>query len=175
MSLMEVLKACLKAQGKDAQIRSSLETHDYFIEKTEENIKSYSQDVITAIRNQDLDALQFFYSQGRTLQSCNEFGESLIHMACRRGFNGVVEFLVREAGVSIKVIDDYGRTPMHDACWTASPNFDLMEMLLDVEPSMILLCDKRGHTPLDYTRREHWDKWARFLIKRYQSKQPTIV
>ena len=170
MSPMEVLKACLKAQGKDSKINSSIETQDYFIENTEENIASYSQDVITAIRDQNLDALQTFHSQGRTLQSCNRFGESLIHMACRRGFNDVVYFLVKEAGVSIKVRDDYGRTPMHDACWAASPNFDLMEMLLDEEPSMILLCDKRGHTPLHYVRTEHWDMWVQFLIKRYKIK-----
>ena len=36
-------------------------------------------------------------------------------------------------------------------------------MLIEREPDFLMLCDKRGHTPLAYVRREKWGDWARFL------------
>jgi hypothetical protein len=40
----------------------------------------------------------FGIRMGELFQAANEFGESLLHMACRRGFLDVVKFLVDEAG-----------------------------------------------------------------------------
>jgi len=165
---LEVLMASLKELGHDATVKDAATLPDYFVEFTEEHMAGYDQDIIQAIRGQDIETLRKYHAAGRTLQCCNRFGESLIHMACRRGFNDVASFLMNEAGVSIKVKDDYGRTPMHDACWAVTPNFELMNMLLDKEPEMILIRDKRGHTPLDYVRRNHWDLWVNYLLRRYK-------
>ena len=74
----------------------------------------------------------------------------------------MVRFLLDE-GVSVRLRDDYGRTPLHDALWTQEPEFDLVELLVRVCPDLLLITDKRGFTPLSYVRRDHWIPWCQFL------------
>jgi len=90
---------------------------DFFVEVTEQRIADYDHDIVQAIRKGDVEMLRDLLSKGKCMQACNKFGESLVHMACRRGFSDVVSFLLHEAKVSLRVKDDYGRTPFHDACW----------------------------------------------------------
>ena len=143
----------------------SLSVDDFFIQHTEEQIKAYDVQVIQAVRSQDIDQLRNMHKAGRQLQCANKFGESLIHMACRRGFVDVVRFLVDEAGVSVRVRDDYGRTALHDACWTSEPNEELVEYLIRQCPELLLMSDKRGNAPFEYVRREHWGQWLKFVLE----------
>lgn len=133
---------------------------------TEEDMANYDVDVVTATREEELETLRSMHAQGRTLSCCNRYGESLLHMACRRGFTDIVRFLVQEANVQIRVTDDCGRTPMHDALWNRDCQFGIVDLLLNLDPSLFLLCDKHGHTPFMYARREHWDVWKQFLWDR---------
>jgi ankyrin repeat protein len=167
-SPQEYIMSTLKSMGIPVQIKNSLELEDFFVAPTEEEISHYSHDVITAIRNQNVDQLREFHENGRPLKSSNRFGESLLHMACRRGFLEVASFLINEAGVTVQVRDDYGRTPMHDACWTTEPNFELLEMLMRKCPSLLFLKDRRGHAPLQYARKEHWKSYIQFLSQRHE-------
>jgi ankyrin repeat protein len=98
--------------------------------------------------------------QARTF---NKFGESILHLACRHGKTGIVEFLMFQAGSSPRVICDSGRTPMHDACWTATPNFECIRLVLKEVPDLLLIADKRGFTPLVYLPRDTWGEWSDFL------------
>jgi hypothetical protein len=84
---------------------------------TEEHMANYDLDVVSATRENNLSLLQELFSQGRSLSCCNRYGESLLHMACRRGFEEIVTFLTQGAGVEIRITDDCGRTPLHDALW----------------------------------------------------------
>lgn len=139
----------------------------FFTKPSEEEMAAYDSDIVNTIRARDIARLRSYHKEGRSLNACNRFGESLLHMACRRGHADVVSFLVDEAGVKINVRDDYGRTPFHDACWTSNPNFDVMDVLLNITDSRMLLTeDVRGHTPFDYARKEHWDSWVQFLMRR---------
>ena len=63
----------------------------------------------------------------------------------------------------MRVRDDVGRNPLHDACWTKEPSLDLVRMILEREPDLAILADRRGHTPLGYVRAEHWRVWDEFL------------
>ena len=144
-------------------ITPSLSIDNFFIQHTEEQIKAYDVQVIQAMRSQDIDQLRNMHKTGRQLQCANKFGESLIHMACRRGFVDVVRFLVDEAGVSVRVRDDYGRTALHDACWTSEPNEELVEYLIRQCPELLLMSDRRGNAPFEYVRREHWGRWVKFV------------
>lgn len=136
-----------------------------FLKPTEDMIASYKVEVIEAVRQRDIEALRKLHNDGESLQCCNRFGESLIHMACRRGYTDVVRFLVEEAKVSLMVRDDYGRTPLHDACWTPSPRFDLVQFIIEQVPELLCVKDVRGHTPLNYVRKEDWSVWRSFLDK----------
>lgn len=146
-----------------------------FVKPTKEELLAYNHEVVQAVRTRNMDKLKQLHSSGQSLRCCNRFGESLIHMACRRGYEDIATFLIEEAGVSIRIQDDFGRTPMHDACWTSDPNFELMDMLIRQDPGLLLVSDVRGHTPFDYARREHWGQWVSFLTKRKQLFHEKVV
>jgi ankyrin repeat protein len=149
-----------------SQFRKGPFRSDAFSKPTKEQLAGYDIHVVSAIRTSNLDKLKELHQAGKTMNACNQFGESLIHMACRRGDVGVVKFMLSCDDVKVNVRDDYGRTPLHDACWTSTPNFDVMELLLEViDPELLLAEDVRGHTPFCYARREHWAEWVEFLAK----------
>lgn len=136
-----------------------------FTQPTQRQIEAYSNsaDALDAIRSCDVDKLRQLLACGIPLEACNRFGESLLHMACRRSNAKVVSFLLHEANVSPKIRDDYGRTPLHDACWRGNPEYDIVEMILRVEPRLAFVEDVRGHAPFRYARKEHWPAWNEFL------------
>ncbi|OEU06641.1 ankyrin [Fragilariopsis cylindrus CCMP1102] len=108
--------------------------------------------------------------------ACNRFGESILHIACRRGHLEMVKFLIDEVGLRIDTIrDDYHRTPLHDAFWTPVASYDVVDFLLQ-QPNVVqllLLKDVRGYTPLDYARSEDRGKWLRFLWERKAILRPS--
>ena len=134
-----------------------------FLTPTKEQIMAYNNGVITAVRTSDVEALRQSYAGGQNLRCCNRFGESLLHVACRRASADVVAFLLNEANVSPCLRDDFGRTPLHDACWRGSPEYDIFELLLSKEPRLAFVADVRGHKPFQYVRKEHWADWKNFL------------
>lgn len=164
MSPADFLTTLGQATGFDTKILPTLSC-DSFQPPTDEQIELYDLEVMTAVREQKIDVLRTMHEAGRCLQCCNRFGESLLHMACRRGFVDVVKFMIQEANVSLYVKDDYGRTPMHDAFWAPVPNFPLMELLIKNAPEQIFLSDVRGHTPLSYTRKSDWLQWKKWLVE----------
>ena len=139
----------------------------FFTKPREKEIASYDMEMVDAIRSRDIDKLREFHKEGKSLNACNRFGESLLHMCCRRGDTDLVKFLVEEIGVRINVKDDFGRTPLHDACWTPTPNFEIVDSILKAtDTNLLLAADIRGHTPFDYARKEHWEAWLKFFHER---------
>lgn len=138
---------------------------DFFLQMTDENMKAYTNEMVKAVRTEDMETLNTFLNDGKNLQCCNRFGESIISMACRNRSASVVDFLLNKAKVSIRICDDYGRTPLHDACWV-DPDFKLIDMLVEECPDLFLICDKRGHSPLSYTQKEYHANWNSFLWKK---------
>jgi len=145
---------------------TSFKCYDSFSKPTDKELAAYDIQVVSAIRNCNLQKLKELHQGGKTMNACNQFGESLMHMACRRGDVNIVKFMLSCKDVKVNVRDDYGRTPMHDACWTSTPNFEVMELLLEaVGPELLFVKDVRGHSPFCYARREHWGEWVAFLTK----------
>mmetsp|Transcript_16151 Transcript_16151/g.24423 ORF Transcript_16151/g.24423 Transcript_16151/m.24423 type:complete len:816 (-) Transcript_16151:9-2456(-) len=166
---IDVVKEALSSRGEDANIKPTVDMPDDFFKQCEE---MYIQEAVDAVRSSDVDTLRQLAAAGKNLQCGNRFGETLIHLACRRSHQDVVAFLIKEAGVSIKVRDDFGRTPMHDACWRCSVDLKLMDLLIDSCPELLMLSDKRGHTPLDYARREHWEVLIPYLMEKKDKFRP---
>jgi ankyrin repeat protein len=151
-------------KGKEILLNPSQRS---FTKPSEDFTDSYDLEVVRAIREKDLTKLRSMLEEGKSFDASNRFGESLMHMACRRGSSEVVNFLIDEAQVQVDVRDDFGRTALHDACWTPVPNFDVMDALMkQISPDMLLSEDVRGHTPFHYARKEHWDDWVTFLRER---------
>jgi len=136
---------------------------NFFDVISEKEMQSYP-DVIGAVRQNDVSELRLLQESGHSLNCCNAFGESLIHVACRRGFVNTVTMLLEQPNLCVRIVDDCGRTPLHDLCWNPSPQLELCKLLLEREPSLLFFKDKRNFTPFDYTRKEHWTVWKRFLM-----------
>jgi ankyrin repeat protein len=158
----------LKSNGLVVKIESSLAFKGFFSEHTEEEVNTYNHDALGAIRSQNIETLREFHQSGRPLKCSNSFGESLLHMACRRGFVDVASFLIKKAGVTVRVRDDYGNTHLRDVCWTCEPNFDLFELIMTVCPDLIFMSDRHGNWPLEYARREHWGAYVKLLSERHE-------
>lgn len=137
-----------------------------FVEPTEEMMAGYTFETMNAIRRQDVSVLRELVNKNVPLDCCNRYGEALIHWVCRRGNLEMAKFLVEEANVTLMVRDDFGRSALHFACWTSQPSFELVDYILRVVPDLFAVKDVRGHTPLDYVRKEHWKEWNAFLNKR---------
>jgi hypothetical protein len=134
---------------------------------TEQDITSYDLELVKVVRSKNVNRLREMFSEGRSLNACNQYGESLVHMVCRRGDIEILKFMIEEAKVSFTIKDDFGRNPFHDACWTPTPNFEFMDMLIAAADTSLLLAeDVRGNIPFDYARREHHEKWFTYLDKR---------
>ena len=127
--------------------------------------------LVQVIRTNNVRQARHLYHAGKlTVNACNPFGESILHLACRRGLYEMVQFLVEEVGIALDTQrDDYHRTVLHDVLWSAS-DFDttanLVKYLLLTCAStaaLLLVEDVRGYTPFDYARAEHRGKWLHFL------------
>jgi hypothetical protein len=134
---------------------------------SEKQIRDYDNDLVWAIRNSDLPRIKELHSQGRSLSACNRFSESIVHMACRRSSIEVIKFLL-DNGADITISDDYGRTPLHDACWRPEPCFDIVALLLNHNLDLLRFQDVRGFIPLHYVREEHWLQWCAFFFNQIE-------
>lgn len=123
---------------------------------------SYGLHLVRAIRSSDDSFISKFLRCGVSPNPCNMFGESIIHMACRRGNYQLLKTF-SDGGCSVQVSDDFGRTPLHDACWTSEPCFKSIELVLDKDIRLFNILDCRGFTPLNYVKKENWSKWIEFF------------
>ena len=161
----DCLKEYLQSQGLTLDMISSKE--DSFLKISDQDMTRYPE-VAHAARHGDLDTLKRMLEKGSPLQCTNSYGESIVHIVCRRGSTHILEFLMNEAKVSVRLKDDVGRTPLHDAVWTAEPNFDLVNVLLADSPDLLLVRDKRGHSALSYIPRTNWRRWCAFIESHQQ-------
>merc|ERR1711920_890247 len=149
------------------------EAESLFVKPTQEMIEAYKPQVLDAVRRNEIDKVKELHQSGVLKNNCcNKFGESILHLACRRGYTEIARYLLEEVKVDVNIRDDYNRNPIHDACWTPSPEFELVDMLVRKAPHQLLMEDVRGFTPFDYVRKEHCGKWLRFLWERKATLRP---
>lgn len=152
--------------GYRPKTRSTLSLDDNFFPQhiSEDKIAAYDVELVAACRDNDVAKLKELSLSSR-LDCCNRFGETLLHMSCRRGFQETVDYLLQDVQLSVRVRDDCGRTPFHDACWNPTPQLDICTQLLERDPALLLLTDNRGATPFQYARPQHWPTWRKFLLQ----------
>ncbi|GMI06993.1 hypothetical protein TrLO_g13203 [Triparma laevis f. longispina] len=164
LSPSTVVRSVLRGQGWSTSEVQSLSVPN-MIGGSDFDVQDYGVEVLQAVRVGNVEELKRLRGEGKNVGCCNKFGESTLHLACRRGYLNIVKYLINDCSVSPYICDDFGRTPLHDAFWTTSPNFDLVSFLISRSPTLIACRDKRGHTPPGYARKEHWEAWRDFFEK----------
>ena len=94
-------------------------------------------------------------SLGISLNPCNSFGESLLHMACCKCDVNIVRTMHTHV-CDTHITDDFGCMPLHDACWTTEPSFQCVQIMLEGDGNLFLVEDARGSTPLMYAPLSTW-------------------
>eukprot|EP01038_Epipyxis_sp_PR26KG_P013338 gene13338-17890_t len=131
---------------------------------TQKQMNDYNNQLVWAVRTSNLEQVKKLHSEhGMSMSACNKFSESIVHMACRRSNFEIVEYLLQN-GADISIVDDYGRNPLHDACWRTDPRFDIVSLLLDKDLNILRYVDRHGCIPLRYVKEEHWIQWCGFLF-----------
>ena len=108
-----------------------------------------------------------------SMSACNKFSESIVHMACRRADFETVDYILRHGG-DTGLVDDYGRTPLHDACWRSAPRFDVVTLLLDRNIDLLRMIDVRGANALKYICQDHWLQWCAYFFHQKDKYWPPI-
>jgi len=151
--LMKLLKLRGYSTDTIASVRSN---------PSPKQIQDYDNEVVRAIRESNFEAIKNLQAVGISMSACNKYSESIVHIACRRANYDVVEYILNSGG-DYNIQDDYGRTPLHDACWRLEPRFDIVTLLLDRNIDLLRMVDVRGATPLSYIRPEHWLQWCAYF------------
>jgi len=161
--------------GLNLKIKTSKTLADFFPVITEEQMTRYGTSVVHLARTNDVEGLKAFCREnGRDALDCfNRFGEGLLNMSCRRGFTEMTKFLLSpEVNLAVRVRDDYGRTPLHDACWNPEPQLEICTWIMQQDPSLFLVADARGFTPFQYARKSDWNVWRQFLFDNREHLRP---
>ncbi len=149
----------------------------YHSKPTELQQASYGIKLVEAVRSCDSLLLRRLLQAGLSPNPCNAYGESLLHMVCRRGDLPLLHEMMN-AGCSFQVSDDFGRTPLHDACWTTAPNFALITEILSCDIHLFRILDCRGASPLSYIKKDNWVQWIQFFhstINRFWPPRDKLV
>jgi len=148
----------------------SIEQALYF-EPYEES--SIDNELLIALRNCDLKELSSLLNKkdgnenAYDLNARNQFGENLLHLACRMGLErDLIEFLVEDAIIQLNVRDRYGRSPLHNACMSSKPNFDNINYIMDKAPRLTVFEDDNGKVPFDLIPQRCFEQWTRFLSEK---------
>ena len=111
----DFLNRMLKQRSYSTTSFSSIESA-YYNRPTPLQQASYDLYLIDVAKNGNIDKLKDIFNAGLSPNPSNTFGDSLLHMICRRGWDGVLGFLVNELRVGVQIADDHGRTPLHETC-----------------------------------------------------------
>jgi hypothetical protein len=134
-------------------------------------LESYNKELLAAVAANDISTLIDRCRRKIPVLACNKFRESTLHFAARNSLYQVAEIIINSVQNPI-IIDDYGRSPLTDAIWAVSPNFAIIERLLDHSLELLQLTDVRGFTPLNYVREEHVFKLCLFFYSRREKYWP---
>eukprot|EP00537_Pseudo-nitzschia_pungens_P002368 CAMPEP_0172371842 /NCGR_PEP_ID=MMETSP1060-20121228/45103_1 /TAXON_ID=37318 /ORGANISM="Pseudo-nitzschia pungens, Strain cf. cingulata" /LENGTH=291 /DNA_ID=CAMNT_0013097599 /DNA_START=9 /DNA_END=884 /DNA_ORIENTATION=- len=127
-------------------------------------------DLLKALRGADLEKLRSLKNDTEKkydLEARNQFGENLLHLVCRMGLSlDILEYLVKDVKVPLNVRDRMGRTPLHNACMSALPNFDNIDFLMRIAPKLAVFEDDKNKIPFELIPPRVFERWSRFLSER---------
>ena len=171
LSPQQYLDAFIRSRGYSAEQHPVLPCA-YHNNPSPLQIASYGVHVVNLINVGNCDALDELMKVGLSPNACNVHGESILNHVCRRVDNVRMLDVLLEAGCVIQTSDQNGRTPLHHACWAVTPNFPMVEKILQRDIRLLYMADSHGNLPLSYIRPEHWSEWLHFFQARREIYWP---
>jgi len=167
----------------------SLEQALYFEPYQESEIKN---ELLKALRSSNVDQLRSLMlcqdaknnNNSRSIsllllqdvKACNQFGENLLHLACRMGISReAVTLLFDDCQVPLNVRDKWGRTPLHNSCMSTVPNFHNIEFVILKAPRMLLFEDDNGKIPFELIPQQCFERWTQFLLSYEEGGEKNIL
>lgn len=136
----------------------------FFVPMENSNFEAYDGNIAQTVRKGDLERYISLHRFGKPIICCNKFKETTIHTICRRGHEKLLAYALTQKKSCLQVVDDLGRNPLHDACWTDEPNFELVKVIITKCPDLLYISDNRGFTPLEFIGNTgKWREWHAFL------------
>ncbi|KAL7566406.1 hypothetical protein ACA910_011143 [Epithemia clementina (nom. ined.)] len=158
------LDVMLRTLGYSTDKYNTLET-SYFNDPTPLQVSSFHARMQELVQSQDERRLNRIMSCGISPNPCNRHGDSVLHTACRSGWDTSVRVLI-ECGASVQVSDGAGRTPLHSAFFGTKPSYEIVELLIKKDRYMLQLSDRYGATPLAYIPRDQWGIWIDYFYSK---------
>ena len=164
-SVQKLFSESCKKKKVSLPIRfNSSQMTSFFHPSTAEQRQAFQdKEMVAAIQEGNVEQVRLLWRSGKRVDGCNNFGESFLHIACRRGYDSLVEFLVKEAMTNLRICDDHGRNPLHSTCWSIKPKYRIAKLIVEREPLLFMFADARGHTPLMYVQSSAWGDWCTFI------------
>ena len=104
----------MKARGYTKKRCYALEC-GYHNKTTRTQRLSYHAHIVDMVKDGKVNTVRKLLTTGLSTNPANVHGEGLINLVCRLGKSDILKVMI-DAGCDIQVSDDYGRTPLHDAC-----------------------------------------------------------
>ena len=158
------LDVMMRTLGYSTQRFKTLET-SYFNKPTNLQVSSCHSRLHQLVQLQDETQLRRMMSCGISPNPSTQHGDSLLHIACRSGYDASVRVMLA-CNASVQVSDDYGRTPLHGAFFGSTPSYEIVELIIKRDRHLLQLCDQYGATPLAYVPRDQWGIWIDFFYSK---------
>jgi hypothetical protein len=158
LSPQDYLDGMVHSRGYSNERYSALST-GYYNRPSPLQLASYGVYVIDLIQCNDIESMKDVLDLGLSPNACNGFNQSIVHTTCRLSNIDMLSILLQYGCT----VHDFGRTPLHDACWAPIPIFPLIEKLLDSDCNLLFVADSRGILPLSSIQKGHWSEWLQFL------------
>ena len=152
----------LRSRGYSTARFPSLQTA-YSNPPTELQQVSHTEYMVSAVRANALSSIRAVLKAGLSPNPCNTRGESILHLTARSSPDASLLKLLLEYGATVQCVDDFGRSPLHDACWRTTPCFDIVSIILEHDARLMHVVDSRSATPLSYVPRSQWSAWCDYL------------
>lgn len=97
-------------------------------------------------------------SYNAIIDARTSFNKTPFHLACRRGFSDIIQFLMSK-GANTSVVDRDGCTPLHYLCET--DNLELIKLLLPACKGCKDVRNRHGKKPVDLVTSDEVKRFIR--------------
>jgi len=158
----DVLMRLVERQGHGELKRIKSEDAGYDTMPSPLQLSSFGTKVVHAVNTNDAEMLGRLLDCGLSPNPCNQFRDSILDLVCKRNNVAIFRCLI-EHGSDLRVVDGFGRTPLHHCGWASRFSREIVEIILERDPLQLFIEDKRGQTPLEYVRASVATDWSEFL------------